>query len=406
METSTLSHNRDFTLLLWGRTCQITGGAMTALALMLYTVDLTGSSQWGAVVMAASTIGSLLMSLPAGVLADRWDRRRIMVHTSLLLAVVLASVPAAAAVGVLHPLHLVVASFLVAVLGAFFGPAEQASLSTLVRSEDLAPAASLNQARSAVANLIGPSLAGALYALGHALPLLGDALLNLVSALVVGRIRTPLPAPADGGPPHRPGRDLRDGLRFIVATPPIRVVVGMTAIASFGFGGLLALITLTFKAQGQSDALIGGMQTAYGLAGLAGALAGPWLLRRARTPTLFIGGILTNCACAAAMAVWPQPHAIIALLCLACLTLPPGMAGVQAYQLTITPPELQGRVAGASGFLTLALAPAATLLAGTLASRPWTLAISPFLSAIGLTAVIAIANPHIRTIGVPGRTSE
>ena len=356
--------------------------------------------------MAASTVGSLVMSLPAGVLADRWDRRRTMVRTSLLLAVVLMSVPAAAVLGVLHPLHLVVASFLVAVLGAFFGPAEQASLSTLVRSEDLAPAASLNQARSAVANLIGPSLAGALYALGHTLPLLGDALLNLVSALVVGRIRTPLPAPVGGDAPHHPGRDPRDGLRFIAATPPIRAVVAMTAIASFGFGGLLALITLAFKAQGQSDALIGGMQTAYGLAGLAVALAGPWLLRRVRTSTLFTGGVLTNCACAAAKAVWPQPWVIITLLCLACLTLPPGIAGVQAYQLTITPPELQGRVAGASGFLTLALAPVATLLAGTLASRRWTLAISPFLGAISITAVIATANPHIRTLGIPGSSSE
>ncbi len=292
--------------------------------------------------MAASTVGSLVMSLPAGVLADRWDRRRTMVRTSLLLAVVLMSVPAAAVLGVLHPLHLVVASFLVAVLGAFFGPAEQASLSTLVRSEDLAPAASLNQARSAVANLIGPSLAGALYALGHTLPLLGDALLNLVSALVVGRIRTPLPAPVGGDAPHHPGRDPRDGLRFIAATPPIRAVVAMTAIASFGFGGLLALITLAFKAQGQSDALIGGMQTAYGLAGLAGALAGPWLLRRVRTSTLFTGGVLTNCACAAAKAVWPQPWVIITLLCLACLTLAARhrrSAGIPAHHYTARTPR-------------------------------------------------------------------
>lgn len=396
---NSLRRNRDFSWLVWGRTCQMTGGAMTSLALMLYAVDLTGSSRWGAAVMAASSVGTLTMSLPAGVLVDRWDRRKVMVWTSLALATVLAGVPGAAVLGVLRPVHLVVVAVVVAVLSAFFGPAEQASLPRIVTPEDLGPAASVNQARGAVASLVGPSVAGALYGLGRSVPLLGDALLNVVSAALVSRVRTPLPPPAETTSKHHLLADLRSGLRFIASTPALLAIVAMNAIASFGFGGLLALITLTFKAHHLPDTLIGAMQTACGLSGLAGALAGPSLLRHFRVSTLFIGGVLINCGCAALMAAWPAPYPIIGLLCLACASLPPGMAGVQAYQLTITPDHLQGRVAGANGFITLTLAPVATMLAGSLADRPWTWAISPFLAAITAIGVIAIAHPAIRTLG-------
>lgn len=393
-----LHRNRDFTLLLWARTLQMTGGAMTALALMLVTVDVTGSPRWGSAVMAASTLGGLLMSLPSGALADRWDRQRTMAGTSVALSVVLVSVPLAAWAGILTPAHLVIASMAVAMLSAFFGPAEQASLQLIVPSEQLPEAASVNQTRSAVANLAGPSLAGALYAVGRSIPLLGDAALNLISAALVTRIHTPLPAPQQPGK-HHLGTDLRAGLRFIVEHPVLRRIVAMNATASFGFGGLLALVTLTFKSHQLPDALIGGMQTLYGLASLAGALCGPWLLRRVPAGRLFVVGVLINCACAAAMAAWSQPYAIITLLCLACFTLPPGMAGVQAFQLTITPNELQGRVAGATGLLTTALAPLAMLLAGLLVERPWHWAVTPFLTAIGLTALLTVTSPTIRHIG-------
>lgn len=395
-----LRRNRDFGWLVWGRTCQMTGGAMTSLALMLYAVDLTGSTRWGAAVMAASTLGTLVMSLPAGALVDRWDRRRVMVRTSLALAVVLACVPGAALVGVLRPIHLVVIAVVIAVLSAFFGPAEQASLPRIVAAQDLGPAAAVNQARGAVASLLGPSVAGALYSLGRSVPLLGDALLNVVSAALVSRVRTPLPPPPQSQDRPRLLADLRSGLGFIVSTPAVAAIVTMNAIASFGFGGLLALITLTFKAHHLPDTLIGAMQTACGISGLAGALAGPQLLRRCRVSTLFIGGVLINCGCAALMAVWPQPYLIIGLLCLACVAMPPGTAGVQAYQITLTPDHLQGRVAGANGLLTLALAPAATMLAGSLTGQPWSLAMSPFLVAIVAIALIAITHPAIRTLGV------
>ncbi|WP_394277026.1 MFS transporter [Luteococcus sp.] len=401
MGPTALSRNRDFQFLLWGRTCQMTGGAMTALALMLHTFDTTGNSRWAGAVMAGSTVGTLVFSIPAGVLVDRWNRRTTMVGTSLGLALLLVSVPVAEAVGVAHPWHLVTISVLVGALGTFFAPAEQASLQVVVAPQELAPAASVNQARSAVANLLGPSLAGALYAVDGSLPLLADALLNLVAAFLVSRIRPPLEAAARPAG-SRTLADLVAGGRFIVRHSALRAVVLMNAIASFGFGGLLALITLSFKAHRVPDAVIGGMQTAYGISGLLGALAGPWLLRRYRVSVLFIGGVLVNCACAAAMAVWNQPAQIIALLCLACLVLPPGIAGIQAFQLTITPIHLQGRVAGAMGFLTVGLAPVATGLAGILVGLPWELAITPFLAAIAVTALIAVAHPAVRGLGRVG----
>ncbi|GAB2485543.1 hypothetical protein GCM10027030_19440 [Luteococcus sediminum] len=262
MGPTALSRNRDFQFLLWGRTCQMTGGAMTALALMLHTFDTTGNSRWAGAVMAGSTVGTLVFSLPAGVLVDRWNRRTTMVGTSLGLALLLVSVPIAAAVGVAHPWHLVAVSVLVGALRTFFAPAEQASLQVVVAPQELAPAASVNQARSAVANLLGPSLAGALYAVDGSLPLLADALLNLVAAFLVSRIHPPLDA-AGTQAASRIVTDLVTGGHFIARHSALRAVVLMNAIASFGFGGLLALITLSFKAHRVPDAVIGGMQTAY-----------------------------------------------------------------------------------------------------------------------------------------------
>ena len=393
-----LRHNRAFQHLLWGRTCQVTGGAMTALALMLFAVDLTGSGRWGSAVMAASGLGGLVASLPAGVMVDRWDRRRTMVATSLLMALVLAVVSVSGALGVAIPGELVVAAGLVGVLSCFFGPAEQATLQRIVPTADLPAAASLNQARSSVANLLGPSLAGLLSAIARWLPLLGDALLNLVAAGLVARI--PRQPPVAGGADRRhPLSELREGLSFLLACPPLRAVLSLNAAASIGFGGMLALVTLSFTADGVPRAVIGGLQTACGLGGVCGALLAPRLLARWRIATLFIGAVLVNCLCGIGIALVPRPAVVIGLLCLACLVLPPGLAGIQAHQLTVPPDRLQGRVAAAMGFVGMVLAPMATLLAGLLVDKPWTLGLSPFLTAIVATGVIAVLSKDLRRLG-------
>ncbi len=133
--------------------------------------------------------------LPAGVLADRIDRRLLMRTASGAGVVLYTSLAVAGALGVLTVPHLAVVALLTGVAGGIAAPAEISAIRSVVRPEELSTALSQSQARQHIATLVGGPLGGILYAVTRWLPFAFDAVSFAVYWLVLGRLRTDLSAP-------------------------------------------------------------------------------------------------------------------------------------------------------------------------------------------------------------------
>jgi Na+/melibiose symporter-like transporter len=278
-----LRRRRDLARLVGAALVSMTGDWMVAIGLTYAVYDLTGSTLASAGVFLTSLVPQVLAGLVAGVLVDRWDRRRTMVAANLLLAVGLLPllvVDDASSIWVVYPVLV-----FQAVVETFFAPAEQAMLPRVVDESDSAELVTANalngQARN-LARLAGGGLGGVLAALGG-IPLvaLADAVTFLVAAYLVFRIRTSgAVAPRAAQPAAEDvmrGRfaELRDewveGARVAFRSRTLRVLATFWLITSFGEGiwGTLFAPYVRSVLDGGAEALgiISGLQAVGGVIG-------------------------------------------------------------------------------------------------------------------------------------------
>jgi MFS family permease len=259
----------------------MTGDWLLAVGLSYAVYDLTGSTMASAGVFLTSLVPQVLAGLVAGVLVDRWDRRRTMVVANLLLAVGLLPlllVDGASSIWVVYPVLV-----FEAVVETFFAPAEQAMLPRVVDESDsseLVTANALNGQSHNLARLAGGGVGGVLAAVGG-IPLvaLADAATFLLAALLVHRIRTsgavaPREASAEQLVRGRFG-ELRaewvEGARVALGSRTVRVLATFWLITSFGEGiwGTLFAPYVRSVLNGGPEALgvISGIQAVGGVVG-------------------------------------------------------------------------------------------------------------------------------------------
>src|SRR5438045_9468532 len=203
--SASLSSNSDFVKLWTGFTIARVGSQITVLALPLTAVLLlgAGATETGLLV-AAQMLPSIVAGLFIGVWVDRLQRRPIMIWSDIGSAVVIASVPLAAALGALSLAQLYVVSFLVGAFAVSTDLAPGAIVPSLVGRTRLVAANSRLQASNAVAQVAGPSLGGILVqALTAPIAMLWDAVGCIAAALFTAAMRS-----ADTPRPRSAGRAL------------------------------------------------------------------------------------------------------------------------------------------------------------------------------------------------------
>ncbi len=176
--------------MLWvGQLLSDTGTEIGLLAYPLLILALTHSAVLAGVVGTARAITRLCLQLPAGALADRFDRRLTMIICDAMRAVLMALL------GILIAAHLaswpvvLIVSLIEGGAGAFFEPAATAALPGIVADGQLEEAWAATEGRTYGANLAGPALGGVLFGVGRAVPFLADAVSYAVSFGTVSRIR-------------------------------------------------------------------------------------------------------------------------------------------------------------------------------------------------------------------------
>jgi MFS family permease len=393
-----LRRNRNFRLLWVGDALSDFGTNASELAFPLLVLLLTDSPALAGVVGTAAAVAALVSTLPAGALADRWNRRRVMLLTNGVRAVALGALAAAVLVGVATwPMVLAAAVVTSAASGLFYA-AHTGLVAEVVPPEQLQPAFAANEARTYGAGLVGPPAGGALFGFAPAAPFVADAVSYVCSFVAVRLIRGHAePAPATGEKPMPIRQAVAEGIKFVARSPLLRALAIQAPLVNLAFSGLLFSMILGLREGGAAPAVIGFALASIGVGGILGSLLAVRTTRMSLWTTLVLITLAGAALTVTAALILPSPAAALPLALLV-LLIPRVNSAIMARLIGSTPANLHGRVSSAVGVSSGLLGALAPLAAGLLVSRfGGALAMTAFAAIFALAAVHVAASRAIRS---------
>jgi MFS family permease len=393
-ELTPLRRNRDFLLLQAGQLLSTFGAAMSAIAYPLLVLALTGSAARAGYVGAIQFVPLVLLSAPAGVAADRFDRRKLMIASDIAGATALGAL--AASVLSHHATFWLI--LLVACVDSsaavVFRAGSSGAFRAVVPQPQLADASSLAMARMSTVRLGGPPAGGALFGLSRGLPFLADAISFAFSTASLLAMRTRFQEEREPGGQTQ----FREGLAYFWQIPFLRTTVGMIAASNLvASGGPIAVIILAHR-HGLPSAAIGGFVALQGVMLLAGSTLSPLLRRMFPMRAILLSEFWMGLVYASFLA-WPNVYVLAVAVSLHMFWFPNTDSAMNAYSYTLIPDRLLGRAMAASSTLRAISAPLGPLVAGLLLSHT-----SPRLTIVVLAlpvvvaAVLGTLSPAIRDL--------
>ena len=276
-----LMRQRNFALLWTGGLVSMLGNWMLLTALPIYVYQLTGSAGATSLTFIVRSVPWLLFSPIAGVYVDRWDRKRVMLISNVLLAVTLLPLLLVRSADTVWIVYVV--AVMQTMIATFFGPAENALLPRVVGEEHLVAANALNALNNNLARLIGPPIGG-LIAATMSLPgvAIADALTFLFAALAVALVTVSgkVEPAADAGAPGQATRasmrvwhEMAEGLRIIRRSRRLGVAFAVSAVSSIGEGVFsIAFLLWVSKILGGGAQELGFFYSAQAVGGILGGL--------------------------------------------------------------------------------------------------------------------------------------
>jgi MFS family permease len=271
---------RNFALLWWGGLISMIGDWSLLIGLAAYVYQMTGSTLATGLTFIVQILPGVLLGSVAGVFADRWDRKRILVTSGLLQTLVVLPLLAANSAGDVWIVYAV--GFAQSVVGVFGGPAESSLLPQLVGEERLVPANSLNALNNNLARLTGPAIGGAVFAYGGlGGVVLLDAASFLIGAGLTALIAAPSRARTDTDPDDAADvasawlgvwRDWLDGLRLVRRNGLVAGAFMVIAVAAFADAIASPLwVPFVYEILGAGPVQLGWLSPAQGIGGIAGS---------------------------------------------------------------------------------------------------------------------------------------
>ncbi len=366
-QTFAALRHRNYRLFFWGQLVSLIGTWMQQVAQNWLVYQLTKSALTLGFINFLSAIPITILTLPAGVIADRHDKRRILIATqtaSMLLAFILAALVYC---GVARVWHIAVLSLLLGITNAFDVPTRQSFVVEMAGKDDLMNAIALNSSMFNGARVFGPALAGMLIGwIGMA----GCFLLNGLSflAVIFGYLAMRFPAhgpttinAASGTPRARRVSYVRHN-RIICA---VMILVAVVSMFGWSYSVLLPVFpggVLHVGARGY-----GLLLAANGIGALVGALTLASLGNYPHRRRLVFGGLFGFCGMIVVFALshnfWLSAAALVGAGFFMIIFFATANTSVQMR----TPDELRGRVMGSSAFAFLGINPFGSMLAGAVA---------------------------------------
>jgi len=282
--------NRSFRLYFAGQGMSFIGDGLRALAIPLLVFHLTGSALTLGITYALEYFPFAVAGLAGGSLADRLDRRQLMIVCNVIRFAVLAVLVVGALRGFLSLALIYSGIVIISIAAAIFMGGEASSIPFIVGKDKATQAVSTLIAGEQATNLFAPPLGGALFSFGGAVPaLIVNALTYLASLGAIASIHTlgpdtpgPLPSLSELS------ADIRDGFRFLWADPAMKTITFMSlGLNFFGMMAMAVYIPFFKLSLGASDAQVGltlGLTAVGTITGslIAGANAGKWRFGKAQ----------------------------------------------------------------------------------------------------------------------------
>ncbi|HEU0164239.1 MAG TPA: MFS transporter [Thermomicrobiales bacterium] len=342
-------------------------GQSTASNLVFLT--LTSSAFLIGLINIVSAVPMLLLSLFGGVIADRFERRKILTMTQTVIASLSVVWAILIFTDRIAYWHVLVIAAVGGVVVSFDLPAGQAFLSQIVRREDMTEAIALNSASINATRIFGPILAGILIGVvGTGVAFVAHSTAVMIFVITIFSLRAMVPHSRPVGS-RVPGiTALRDGLRHIRHSDELIGLVGVTAIFSFlAVPPLLVLMSLyVTKTLGGSDAWVPTMTSIFGAGSLIAAIA---LFRGSRLEAAAGRRMRLTMAGLAVGLMWlalaPNPWLAIPGILIAGCSFEMGLIQVQTRVQALAPDDLRGRVLSVNGLAFNGVMPFSTLTIST-----------------------------------------
>lgn len=390
---------RDFTLLWTGQTCSNLGAAASSIAFPLLVLAVTGSAFKAGLVGFVHLAPLPLLALPAGAIADRLDRRWLMISADACRLFVMASLALVIWLNDVTFWYILFASFVSGVCWVFFWVCENAALKHVVGEPQLPHAVALNQGRQYASALAGPPLGGALYAVGRALPFAADSVSYAISLTTTAFIRTPLQESRTRLPSRRMAAEIKGGLQWLWREPRLRATSLLLTGSDFALNALYLVLVVTAREDGFSATEIGVMLGIVGASGMIGALWAPWLSRRTSFSGVVIGVQVLTAALVPLLLTTSNTYARGVIYGAVIAAWPTWNASVRSYQFAVTPDPLQGRVQSVSLLLSNGAVPLAPFFAGLLLALVGpNRTLIAFSALLGIVAAAAASSRAIRSV--------
>lgn len=361
-----LWRNRDYLLLLGGQLVSFVGDQQQFIALPLLILALTGSALQAGIAVSLSTIAMLVVSPIAGVLADSWNRKRVMLLCDAGRMLLILSIPLAFWFHVLTMLHIYIVVTLAGVLGTLFSVANAASLPNVVTQEQLPAALSQSQAAYSGIRTFGSLLGGALYSLGSVFPFLANALSFGVSVFSLRLMCGNFQSSQQEGERLPWRQSLAEGFSWLWQQPLLRFLTLVNGADSLRYGAGYLVILILAQELHTSPGGIGAIFTAAAIGAVIGNLASNWVRQRFSFGTIAISMLWLEALMFPLYAL--APNAIV-MGCIAAaeeLVAPIYSIALNTYRLTATPDSMRGRMSSTVQLMTRGAQSLGAILGGLL----------------------------------------
>ncbi|ROR43714.1 MFS transporter [Kitasatospora cineracea] len=374
-----LRRNRRFQTLWAGSASAMLGTCLADTAYPLLLLAMTGSPTVAGAFGAVQFGASVLFGLHGGTVADRHDRRRILILADTVRLLTALSVALALAADRLTVPHALLAAAVIGATMAYGGPSRMLALRAVVPPEQLRQALSQDELRVNGAALAGPPLAGFLLGLGTAVPFLATVLTSglALGASVAVRFDSRPGAQAPMGGREKGGREKGGrekgaafaGLRYLFAHRVLRGTVLVAAALNLTGSAMLLAVMVLLRDHGTSQAGIGLALTGEAVGGLLGALLVSRLHRLLGPGALLLAVAWSGAAAFAVPAVAAGPVVVFAALALTSLGVPALRVMLDVLVFQRVPEEVRGRAMAGTMTLLMAGLPLGTMTAGLLLDR-------------------------------------
>ncbi len=386
---------RDFRVIWTGQAISMVGTWMQMVAQGLLVLKLWDSAFALGALNFANAVPSLLVMLFGGVLADRADKRRILLITQAVMALLALAVGLVVVAGVVQYWMLIIATVALGIAFGYDMPAYQALLPELVPPDEIGQVVALNSSTFHGTRMVGPAAAGVIvgvFGLAAAYFLNAASFLAVIVSLLIIRYRA---APRGNGPHTSAVEGLKAGLRHARGRPNVRALLLLTSLNTIFLFPILAVLSPFYvkNVLHQGPGLLGLMWAGSGLGSMLGALVLVWWNNHARVLQICLAAVLAPTGLVALALTREPAIAVVIMSCLS-FSFSSQLGLIQTMIQESTPHAFRGRVMSLHGITFNGTMPLAALVTSGLAvafGLPFVMALSALLYLVSALSVLRFA---------------